>query len=152
MLYAQYLDEKMVTLDHYLLNLGMNDVSFSEFASAQNEAEAWLAGNKLKSQVSSDESLYETISEGIFFYSKSSKIFMRYTNTAETLEQQKAIEERIKAVVGKIEEGERSITADGFRKNRRNTMYFGFITIKEFIMEAGAMSIKYSENLFPYTD
>ena len=113
-LYAQYLDEKMVTLDHYLLNLGMNDVSFSEFASAQNEAEAWLAGNKLKSQVSSDESLYETISEGIFFYSKSSKIFMRYTNTAETLEQQKAIEERIKAVVGKIEEGERSITAEWF--------------------------------------
>ena len=39
---------------------------------------------------------------------------MRYTNTAETLEQQKAIEERIKAVVGKIEEGERSITAEWF--------------------------------------
>jgi len=122
-LYAQYLDEKMVTLDHYLINLGMNHVSFSEFASAQEESEIWLSGNRLKNQVSSDESLYETISEGMFFYQKKSKTLMKHTNTVETLEQQKAIEDKIKTLVGKIEESQRSITAEWFSENIGNEYY-----------------------------
>ena len=69
-LYAQYLDEKRNTLDNYLINLGMNNINFSEFGSSQNESQIWLAGTRLKNQVRSDESLYESILEGIFFIRK----------------------------------------------------------------------------------
>lgn len=122
-LYGQYLDEKMTTLDNYLINLGMNNISFSEFASSQKESQIWLAGNRLKNQVSNDVSLYESISEGIFFYQKENEILMKYTNTVENLEQQKALEERMETFVNKMDESERSIAAEWFSEEIGDSYY-----------------------------
>ena len=122
-LYGQYLDEKMNTLDNYLVNLGINNINFSEFGSSRKESQILLAGTRLKNQVRSDESLYEGILEGIFFYRKEEDCFIKYTNAVETVEQQKAIEEKIKILADKVSKGQRSIAAEWFSEKIRDQYY-----------------------------
>lgn len=122
-LYAQYLDEKMNTLDNYLVNLGMNNIHFSEFASSRSESQILLAGTRLNNQVKSDESLYESILEGIFFYRKEDDILMKYTNAIETFEQQKAIEKEIRVFADEMEERERAIAVEWFAQKIEDRYY-----------------------------
>lgn len=122
-LYGQYMDEKMNTLDNYLVNLGINNINFSEFGSAQNPSQILLYGTRLKNQVRNEESLYEGILEGIFFYQKEEECLIKYTNAVETVKQQKALEEKMKELAKKIRESERSIAAEWFSEKINESYY-----------------------------
>ena len=122
-LYGQYMDEKINTLDNYLINLGMNNIHFSEFGSAQDSSRALLYGTRLKNQVRNDQSLYEAILEGIFFFQRQEEYLIKYTNAVETVKQQEALEEKMRELADKLRESGRSIAAEWFSEKIGESYY-----------------------------